>query len=110
MLNIYSIDWLYIEYNLQSSGTSGSFVRPGRVLRGVDLETAVREKYQTPPPDTAPTELLLQQAINARFVQFVGMDKISKQQRLVGRRNNRALTACIHNYWRQFCIMSLIHL
>ena len=48
------------------------------------MEQAVRDKYQTPPPDTAPTEQLLQEAINARFVQFVGMDKISKQQRWRG--------------------------
>lgn len=40
----------------------------------------MRDKYQTPPPDTAPVEHLLQHAINARFVQFVGMEKVSKQQ------------------------------
>lgn len=47
----------------------------------MDLEAAVRDKYQAPPPDTTPVENLLQHAINARFVQFVGMEKVSKKQR-----------------------------
>ncbi|XP_018025697.1 tubulin-specific chaperone E [Hyalella azteca] len=60
--------------------TSGSFVRPTKLLSGIDLEAAVRGKYQAPPPDSKLVEHMVQHAINARFVQFVGMEHTSKKQ------------------------------
>lgn len=69
-----------IKYFETRSPTSGSFVRPTKVKAGLNLEEAVRGRYQDDTTIEAQHTEQLQRAIKARFVEIVGMEKIGRKQ------------------------------
>ncbi|XP_014664760.1 PREDICTED: tubulin-specific chaperone E-like isoform X2 [Priapulus caudatus] len=68
-------------YFITSHPTSGSFVRLGKISTGISVSDAIHEKYSQP-IDVASQEAMFVRGVrgSTKAVEFVGADKIRKQQ------------------------------
>ncbi|KAK3878934.1 hypothetical protein Pcinc_016476 [Petrolisthes cinctipes] len=83
-----------VKYFTTRHPTSGSFVRPTKVSTGITLEAAVRDRYQADTTTSTQVTNEFQRTIKAKFVEFVGMEKIGAKQRQLEFLNIAVVRGC----------------